>query len=352
MGVCDYKWGEAMNERPVGIVGLGTYLPDAYLTAEEISQRTKGQWATKAVKEKLGIIRKTIPGNNDGTQEMGVKAAKKALEAYDISPESIDVILCMGEEWKEYPLTTSALYIQDQIGASNAWGIDLQNRCCTTVTAIKMAKDMLIADDSIHRIMIVGGYRNGDFVDYEDSNMSMMYNLSAGAGALILEGDFNKNKVLGSHIIADGSLSRDAGVAIGGINRRITEDNLDEAYQSLKLFNPKKMKDRLNEVSLENWFTCIDEALRKSNLTRKDIDYLGVLHFKRSMHEWLLETLNLSEDQSIYLENYGHMGQVDQILSLELALKEKKVKAGDNVLLLAAGIGYVWAANVIEWGEQ
>lgn len=352
MAACVYKWGERMKERLVGIVGIGTYLPNQYLTAEEISKRTKGQWETSAVKEKLGIIRKTIPGPGDGTQTMGVKAAKEALLNADISPESIDVILCMGEEWKEYPLTTSALYIQDKIGAINAWGIDLQNRCCTTVTAIKMAKDMIISDETINRIMIVGGYRNGDFVDYEDPNMSMMYNLSAGAGALILEGDVNKNKVLGSHIIADGSLSRDAGVAIGGINNPITEENLDQAYQSLKLFNPKKMKNRLKEVSLNNWFTCIDEALRKSNLTREDIDYLGVLHFKRSMHEWLLETLNLSSDQSIYLEDYGHMGQVDQILSLELALKDSKVKSGDNVLLLAAGIGYVWAANVIEWGEK
>lgn len=352
MAACVYKWGERMKERLVGIVGIGTYLPNQYLTAEEISKRTKGQWEASAVKEKLGIIRKTIPGPEDGTQTMGVKAAKEALLNADISAESIDVILCMGEEWKEYPLTTSALYIQDKIGAINAWGIDLQNRCCTTVTAIKMAKDMIISDETIKRIMIVGGYRNGDFVDYEDPNMSMMFNLSAGAGALILEGDVNKNKVLGSHIIADGSLSRDAGVAIGGINNPITEENLDQAYQSLKLFNPKKMKNRLKEVSLNNWFTCIDEALRKSNLTREDIDYLGVLHFKRSMHEWLLETLNLSSDQSIYLEDYGHMGQVDQILSLELALKDSKVKSGDNVLLLAAGIGYVWAANVIEWGEK
>lgn len=341
-----------MKKRSVGIIGIGTYLPDEYITAEDISKKTKGNWTTSAVKEKLGIIRKTIPGVNDGTQIMGANAAKKALKNAGISADSLDVILCMGEEWKEYPLTTSALYIQDQIGASNAWGIDLQNRCCTTVTAIKIAKDMIISDDSIKRIMIVGGYRNGDFVDYKDPNMSMMYNLSAGAGALILEGDIPKNKVLGSHIIADGSLSRDAGVAIGGINKPITEENLDKAYQSLKLFNPKKMKKRLEEVSLKNWFTCIDEALKKSNLTREDIDYLGVLHFKRSMHEWLLDSLNLSPEQSIYLEEYGHMGQVDQILSLELALKEKKVKSGDNVLLLAAGIGYVWAANVIEWGER
>ena len=339
------------TEKNVGIVGIGLYIPDNIMTAKEISEATKGVWSEDAVIHKLGIIRKTIPGERDGTQEMGVLAALDALNNSDISPKDIDVILCMGEEWKEYPLTTSALYIQNRIGAENAWGIDVQNRCCTTVSAMKMAKDMLIADDEINTIMIVGGYRNGDFVDYTDTDMSMMYNLSAGAGALILKKNCGKNILLESHIIADGSLARDAGVEIGGIANLITEKNLELAYKSLRVMEPEHMKNRLNEVSLPNWFTCIDRALEKSKMTRKDIDYLAVLHFKRSMHDYMLKELGLKEEQSIYLSSYGHMGQVDQILSLKLALDAGKVKDGSVILMIAAGIGYVWAANVIRWGE-
>ena len=50
-----------------------------------------------------------------------------------------------------------------------------------------MAKDMLIADDDVHTVMVVGGYRNLDFIDYSDKNMSMMYDLAAGGGAIILK---------------------------------------------------------------------------------------------------------------------------------------------------------------------
>ncbi len=338
-------------EGKVGIVGIGIYLPENVMTAKEISKETNGLWSEEAVINKLGIIRKTIPGKQDGTQEMGALAALDALKNTNVSPKDIDVIICMGEEWKEYPLTTSALYIQDRIGAENAWGIDVQNRCCTTVSAMKMAKDMLIADEEINTIMIVGGYRNGDFVDYTDSSMSMMYNLSAGAGALILKKDYNKNVLLGSHIMADGSLARDAGVEIGGTANPITEKNLNDAYKSLRLMKPEHMKSRLNEVSLPNWFNCIDRALEKSNMTRKNIDYVAVLHFKKSMHDYMMNELGVKKDQSIYLSSYGHMGQVDQILSLKLALDEGKVKDGSVVLMIAAGIGYVWAANVIRWGE-
>lgn len=334
----------------VGIVGTGIYIPDHYITAKEISEATNGVWSEEAVINKLGIRKKSIPGQKDGTQEMGVRAALDCLKNTEVKPEEIDVVLCIGEEWKEYPLTTSALYIIGQIGAVNAWGIDVQNRCCTTIGAMKIAKDMLIADDKINTVMVVGGYRNGDFVDYTDKNMSMMYNLGAGGGAIILKKNYGKNLLLGSHIIADGSLARAAGVEIGGINNPITTDNMKEAFKSLRLMDPVGMKNRLNEVSMPNWYKCIDVAFEEAGLSKSELDYLAILHMKRSGHMEMLNTLNLKEDQSIYLEDYGHVGQIDQILSLHLALQQGKVKEGSVVAMIAAGIGYVWAANVIKWG--
>lgn len=340
-----------MEKTTVGIVGVGTYLPSKKMTAKEISEKTNGVWSEEAIINKLGIVEKFIPGEDDGTQEMGVKAALNCLKNCNVDPKDIDVILCIGEEWKEYPLTTSALYIQDRIGAVNAWGIDVQNRCCTCVSAMQIARDMLIAEDNIKTIMIVGGYRNGDFVDYSDKNMSMMYDLGAGGGALIMQKGVTKNLLLGSKIIADGSISRTAGCEIGGINNPFTKDNIEEGYKSLRLMDPVKMKARLNEVSMPNWFKCIDEALKEAHLTRKDITYLDVLHMKRSGHLSMLKDLGLNENQTTYLENYGHIGQIDQILSLEIGLKEGKIKSGDVVCMIAAGIGYVWSANIIRWGE-
>lgn len=334
----------------VGIVGTGLYIPEHKMTAKEISEATKGVWAEEAVVEKLGIVQKSIPGPDDGTQEMGVRAGLDCLKNTGVNPKEIDLVLCIGEEWKEYPLTTSGIYIQEKIGATNAWAIDVQQRCCTCVSAMKMAKDMMIADDEINTVMVVGGYRNGDFVDYTDKAMSMMYNLSAGGGAIILKKNYNKNLLLGTHIMTDGSLARDAGVEFGGTEKPITHENLHEAYKSLRIFDEKHMKDRLNEVSMPNWMHCIDKSLEKSGMTREDLGYLAVLHFKYSQHKAMLKDLGLTEEQSVYLKDYGHMGQIDQILSLHLALEQGKIKDGTVIAMIAAGIGYCWAANVIKWG--
>jgi len=337
-----------MNKSTVGIAGIGVYIPQTYMTAAEISQKTNGAWSEEAVRDKLGINKKPIA--TEGTQEMGYLAAADCIKNSGIDPKEIDVILCMGEEYKEYPLTTSALYIQDKIGATNAWGIDVANRCCTTVSAIKIAVDMLVADDEIDTILIAGGYRNGDFIDYTDNDVSFMYNLASGGGAILLKKGLNKNLVLGSHIIADASLARTAGVEIGGTANPITPDNVEEAAKSLRLLDPITMKNRLNEVSMSNWHKCIDRAFEKADVPKENLNYLAMLHIKKSGHVGMLKDLGLTEEQSVYLDDYGHIGQIDQILSLKLGLEQGKVKDGSVVCMLSAGIGYVWAANVIKWG--
>lgn len=340
------------NARNVGIVGVGIYLPRRKMTAKEISNATGGNWSEDAVINKLGIVEKFIASDEpcDGTQEMGALAALDLLQNTGVDPLGIDAILCFGEEWKEYPLTTSACYIQDRIGAKNAWGIDVQNRCCTTVSAMKIAKDILLADEECHNILVCGGYRNCDLIDFTDNDLSFMYNLSAGGGAILLRKNYNRNLLLGTHLMSDGSVVHTAGSPIGGTLAPANAVNADQAFK-LRLMDSPKMKGLLNTVSMPNWMNCIDQALRKSGMTRADLDFLDILHIKRSGHKGMLADLGLTEDQAIYLEHYGHVGQVDQILALKLALDEGKVKDGTVLAMIAAGIGYTWAANVIKWGD-
>lgn len=335
----------------VGIAGLGIYIPDRVMTAKEISEATNGVWAEEAVREKLGINKKYLPGPGDGTQEMGYKAAKNLIDEYGIDPLSIDMIISIGEEWKEYPLTTTAIYIQEKIGAYNAFAFDLQQRCCTNITAMKVAKDMMMANDDINTVLICGGYRNGDFIDYTNSRVSFMFNLSAGGGAILLKKNYGRNELLETSIITDGSFARDVGVRYGGTEEPINLENIDKAYKSLDVFDVEGMKARLNEKSTPNFLFVIRDALKKSGYSQEDLDYLAILHFKYSAHKYILEELGLDESQSIYLRDYGHMGQIDQILSLKLALEEGRIKDGDIVATVGAGIGYAWAANVIKWGK-
>jgi len=333
----------------VGIISTGTYIPKDFLTGEDISKRSG--IPKEIVEKKLGILKKPIPGPDDHTCEMGIIAAREAINKAKISPLDIDLIIYIGEEHKEYPLWTAAIKMQQELGAVNAWGFDVAMRCGTTIMALKVAKNMMRSDDSIKTVLLAGGYRNVDFIDYENPRTRFMYNLGAGGGAILLQRGVQNNHVLESHLITDGTFSEDVVVVAGGTKNPITKEALEQKLNMLDVLDPEGMKQRLEEKSMQNFLKVIRTALEKSGYTEKDIDYLGILHMKKSAHDYVLKELGLSEERSIYLNEYGHIGQIDQILSLEIAEKKGKIKEGDLVVLVSAGIGYAWGATAIKWGD-
>lgn len=334
----------------VGIVSTGVYLPEKRMTAEEIAE--KANLSVEVVKEKMGIIEKPIPGTDDHTVHMGVLAAKKAIDKANIDPKNIDLIINIGEEHKEYPLWTSAIKIQEEIGAYHAWAFDVALRCGTTIMALKVAKSLMLTDPSIETVLLAGGYRNGDFIDYTNERTRFMFNLGAGGGAMILQKNHPQNIILESDLITDGSFSEDVVVPVGGTKVPLTEEHLRKGLYCLDVTDPEGMKARLEQKSLQNFLKVIRNSLSKSGYTEEDIDYLAILHMKKSAHDYVLRELGLSSEQSIYLDHYGHIGQIDQILSLELAEKEGKLKPGDIVVLVSAGIGYAWGAVTVRWGND
>jgi 3-oxoacyl-[acyl-carrier-protein] synthase III len=303
------------------------------------------------VEEKMGIKKKYIPGPEDHTCEMGIVAAKQAIAKAAIDPMEIDLVIYIGEEHKEYPLWTAGIKLQEAVGALNAWAFDVALRCGTTVMALKVAKSMMIADPGIQTVLLAGGYRNVDFIDYDNPRTRFMFNLGAGGGAILLKSGHNENLLMETDIITDGSFSDDVVVVSGGTKNPITKEAIAQRLNKLDVLDPEGMKERLEQKSMNNFLKVIRESLRKSGFSEKDISYLGILHMKKSAHEYVLNELGLSEEQSIYLEDYGHIGQIDQILSLELALSDGKVKEGDVVVLVSAGIGYAWGATTIKWGK-
>ncbi|MDQ4074653.1 MAG: 3-oxoacyl-ACP synthase [Chloroflexota bacterium] len=335
-----------MNDRSVGIVAAGSYVPESVITAAEIAERSG--IPEDVIRTKFGITQKPVAGPEEHTNAMAIWAAEDALAQTDVSPEEIDVVLCTTEEWKEYPLWTAGIKLAYDLGARRAWAIDVQMRCGTTMAALKMAKALMLSDPDINTVLVAGGYRNVDFVDYSNPRARFLINLSAGGGALLLQKNYPRNHLLGSSVIVDGSFSLDVVVPAGGTVEPLTPDN--RARYFLDVPDPEGMKQRLDRLSMRNFLKVIDDALAQSGHRREDIDYLNILHMKRSAHEYVLKELGLSEEQSYYLSDYGHMGQQDQPLSLKKGVESGRLKDGDLMVMVAAGIGYAWTASVVQWG--
>lgn len=334
----------------IGITGLGVYLPKGRMTAEEIAMRAKIPQVV--VETKMGIIEKVIAGPTDHPVEMSIKAARNAISEARISAKEIDLVIYIGEEHKEYPLWTAAIKIQEEVGAVNAWAFDVQLRCGTAIMAMKVAKSLMQADESIRTVLLAGGYRNHDFIDYQNERTRFMFNLGAGAGAMVLQKNAGGHEVLETELITDGSFSEDVVVPVGGTREPLTPEHLQQGQYMLDVLDPEGMKLRLEQKSLENFLKVIRRSLEKSGYNERNLSYVAMLHMKKSAHDYVLEELGLTEDHSIYLSHYGHIGQIDQILSLYLAREAGMLQQGNIVSLVSAGIGYAWGAITIKWGAS
>lgn len=338
-----------MNDQATGIVAVGTYIPASYISGADIARLTG--IPEDVIVHKFGLERKPVAGPDDHTNAMAVWAAQDALTRSGISADEIDVVLCTTEEWKEYPLWTAGIKLAYDIGAHRAWALDVQLRCSTTVAALKLARALMLADDSVNTVLIAGGYRNGDLVDYANPRSRFLINLSAGGGAMILRRGFTRNQVLSAELIVDGSFSLDVIVPVGGTVQPLTADALASGRNKLDVPDPEGMKGRLDALSMQNFLKVADMALASAGCTRAGIDYLNILHMKRSAHDFVLRELGLQDNQTSYLNQYGHIGQQDAMLSIKLGLESGNLKDGDLMLIVAAGIGYAWGASVVRWGE-
>lgn len=326
------------------IAGLGIYLPQRHHTAAQIAAASGLPEAV--VRDKLGLERKTVPGDEDHTNAMGVRAARAALEDAGLSADQLDVVISITEEYKEFPVWTAGIKTAHELGATRAYAFDLGQKCGSGVLALRLAADMIKAD-GLQTLLIAGGYRNGDLVSYQDPNVRFLFNLAAGGGAAVVRRDGPGFEILGSAFRTDGSFSEDVVVPVGGTRVPVTAANAAE-YR-LQVPDPKGMKARLERKSLDNFVAVVEEACERSGLQPREAAYAAILHMKRSAHQGVLERLGIPPERSIYLSEYGHLGQIDPLLSLKLARDQGRLQDGDVCVLMAAGVGYVWNALCVRY---
>lgn len=299
------------------------------------------------VVDKMGIKRKRRARPELHPSEMAVRAGRLALQ--DIDPHSIDVVMWTGSEYKDHVVWTAAIHVQRELGLSKAWAFDVSARCSTGILALKLAASLMQTDANVRRVLLVGGHRTGDLVDYRDPNTRFLYNLSDGGSAMLLERtsehDTRGAELLDTAVITDGAFSMDVVLPAGG-TRVPARDPSSASRTFLTVPDPEGMKQRLDAVSLKNFLEVIHRAAGA-----RTIDYLALLHMKRSAHDAILKELDVGAERSIYLDEYGHFGTPDQVLSLGLAEQRGLLKPGHVVVLASAGLGYMWAAASLRWGS-
>jgi 3-oxoacyl-[acyl-carrier-protein] synthase-3 len=334
---------------PVGLAGWGTYFPPRIETAAELVERTG--IPENVLREKLGIHQRHVAGPEDTVVTMATQASLRALKTAGVRGEQVNLVISHGSEFKDHVLWNAAGKIQHNIGATKGYGFEVYALCASGVIALNTARSLMQADERLEYVLLAAASRENDLINFQNPRARFMYNFGSGAGAMLLRRGETRNLLLGASYFTDGSLSetilfKQTPDAIGD-----GEGMLPNGYYGrLDVDDYEWMSERLAEISLPNFVGTIREAVERSGAALADVKFLGISQMKRSFWHAILDALGLTPEQSVYLENHGHVQSVDQVLALELGLKQGKIKPGDLIVLSGAGGGYTWGAVALRWG--
>ncbi len=334
--------------RRVGLAATAAYLPERWMTAAEVAEASG--IPEVVILDKFGLRGKHIAAPNEHVSDMAVNAARRLLEEQGVDPTSIDLVLYYGSTWKDYPVWQAAPWIAHRLGCTRAYAIEYDNVSMGTPVALRAARALLVAEPEFETALVVAACRESYLLDYANERSRFMFNFGDGAVAGLLVADAERNLVLSSHAITDGSFALQVKVPAGGSAEPTSHETVDARRHFLDVADPSVMKNGLDEVSLRNFVAAAKGAVERSGRRLEDVSYLCGIHMKRSMHDAIVTALGVDPTRVSYLDDTGHMSGVDPLLGLDRAVRAAEIVDGDLVVLLAAGTGYTWAATALGWG--
>lgn len=337
-----------MRTNKIGIEATSVYFPKGIETAKELSKKTG--IPEQVIIEKFGLYQKHVSDDTMQATDLGIEAARQIVSKVD--PLSIDVVIYFGSPHKDYLVWSCAPKLQYELGTKNAYAFELMNVSSCFPIALKVAKDMLQSDETIANILLVGGSKESQIIDYENPRSRFMFNFGDGGTAALITKNSTSSEILESSIITDGSFYKDVRVPAGGSKLFPSLETVRNRQHYIDVLDPSSMKVRLDPVSIPNFEKVIRQALQKSGYSPQDLKVLLPLHTKRSMFRELLHRLQIPEKNAVYLEHHGHMSSLDPCIGLHFANEQGKLSDGDIVVAVSAGTGYTWAATVIQWKED
>ncbi len=322
-----------------GINGVGFYIPEKRVTLDEVAE--KAGLHPKLV-ETIGAESVSEAGKDELPSDMAIIAAKRAIEDAGINPLNIDIIINAPAGLQDYIIPPISGKVQYAIGAENAVCFDIVQGCCGMLSAVQVAKNFILSGDA-ENVLIVSSDKWSEFTNFHCADAVVF---GDGAGAIIVGKHSDKMLINDFLFTTIGKYFDLYGIEHGGVKNINVENRL--IYKCLDIETARK---EFKDIYMNEFINVTTKILNKNRLKINNIQYLSMVNANLKLLEYVCFKLNfpIEKSSSEYLKKYGHIGGFDIFFNIDLAIKDNKIKKGDRILLLNAGIGFTWGAAVITY---
>lgn len=334
--------GSPSRSRPGSrIAGTGHYVPSRELTNAELATMvdTTDAWIT----DRTGIRSRRIVAPGETTSDMASEAARRALEAAEISATDLDLII-VATFTPDAPLPSTASYVQSKIGARHDCpAFDLAAACAGFCYALQVA-DLHVRGGAAKHVLVIGVESMSSVTDWKDRGTCVLF--GDGAGAVIVstpteQGD--QRGIVGTHLYSDGALAPLLHIPAGGTARPTTAATLADRQHYLKMRGSDVFK-----VAVKSLVSACKKALEAANLTADDVDWVVPHQANHRILVAVAERLEIPMDRFyINLDRVGNTSSASIPIAFDEAVRGGQIKKGQLVLFCAFGAGVAWASALV-----
>ncbi|MBS0648757.1 MAG: ketoacyl-ACP synthase III [Verrucomicrobia bacterium] len=327
------------NRPTAKIIGTGSYVPEKVLTNQDLEKmvETSDEW----IVTRTGMKERRIARPDEFTSDMGLEAAKKALEASKISPESLDLIL-FATLTPDYVFPSTACLIQSQLGAMKAAAVDVQAACTGYLYALAMAKAFI--ESGIYKnILIVASEKLSSIVNYQDRNTCVLF--GDGASAAVISSEGQGFAIRDVSLGADGELAQLLILPAGGSRKPASRETVDCNLHYLQMEGKEVFKHAVRRMEFAS-----KESIEKAGLKESEISWLVPHQANMRIIEALAKRFEVPmEKVFITIHKYGNTSASSLGIALDELIRQESTQKGDNILLTAFGAGLTWGASVLSY---
>jgi len=322
----------------VSIIGTGVYLPEKTVTNRDLEKivDTSDEW----IYSRTGMRERRIARADQATSDLAAEAAKAALADAGIGADEVDLLI-VATLSPDMFFPSTACFVQEKIGAKNAYCYDLGAACSGSLYALETAKNQ-IACGAVKTALVIGAEKMSTFIDWKDRNTCVLF--GDGAGAMVLRSTDAKRGVMKGVFGSDGSLASLLWTPGGGSRNPMTHEMLDQNMQYLKMNGRDVYKHAVTQMT-----HSIQDALAKNGLTSDDIKLFIPHQANARIINAISSRLGVEDRTFLNVEKYANTSAAALPIAIDEAGKSGRIAKGDLMLLVAFGGGFTWGANIVEW---
>ena len=322
------------------ISGTGSYAPPKTLSNTDFAKMldTTDEWITT----RTGIKTRHIASDSETTAQLATEAAVKALADAGLEATDIELII-VATITPEMVFPSTACFVQDMLGAVNAWAFDLLAACSGFVYGVATAREF-ITSGRYKNALVIGAETLSKITDYEDRASCVLF--GDGAGAVVIEqSQDGPLGVIYSSSSSDGSGWTSLNCQAHG-SRHPANRALDDPKKIFMTINGREVY----QLAVRRIVEIVGDCLEQCNLTIGDIDMFIPHQMNARIIESVAKRLKLpTERVSINIDRYGNTSAASIPIALDECCREGKIKSGDIVLMVAFGAGLTWGANLVQF---